>query len=60
MSGAAGLFADSVFGPGELPPIELSILSRLEEAVLRHAAASGKPHHDNFSGIAVWVGAPTA
>jgi serine/threonine protein phosphatase PrpC len=35
-------------------------LSRLEALVLQHAAASGKTHHDNFSGIAVWVGEPTA
>jgi len=35
-------------------------LVSLEDLVLRHAAASGKTHHDNFSGIAVWVGEPTA
>jgi serine/threonine protein phosphatase PrpC len=35
-------------------------LSRLEELVLRHAADTGKTHHDNFSGIAVWVGEPSA
>jgi serine/threonine protein phosphatase PrpC len=32
-------------------------LAELEQRVLRHAAAAGKPGHDNFSGIAVWVGA---
>lgn len=32
-------------------------LAKLEELVLAHAAESGKPGHDNFSGIAVWVGA---
>jgi serine/threonine protein phosphatase PrpC len=31
-------------------------LSRLEQLVLQHAAESGKTGHDNFSGIAVWVG----
>lgn len=31
-------------------------LAHLEELVLQHAAASGKTGHDNFSGIAVWVG----
>ena len=31
-------------------------LARLEERVLLHAAESGKTGHDNFSGIAVWVG----
>lgn len=31
-------------------------LSRLEELVLLHAAEGGKTGHDNFSGIAVWVG----
>jgi len=35
-------------------------LGRIEELVLRHAAAIGKTHHDNFSGIAVWVGDPSA
>jgi serine/threonine protein phosphatase PrpC len=33
-------------------------LAQLEELVLRHAAERGKPGHDNFSGIAVWVGEP--
>lgn len=32
-------------------------LADLEQRVLRHAAARGKPGHDNFSGIAVWIGA---
>lgn len=32
-------------------------LEQLEQLVLQHAAANGKPGHDNFSGIAVWVGA---
>jgi len=32
-------------------------LAELERRVLLHAAESGKPGHDNFSGIAVWVGA---
>jgi serine/threonine protein phosphatase PrpC len=31
-------------------------LAALEELVLTHAAESGKTGHDNFSGIAVWVG----
>ncbi|MEO8310256.1 MAG: protein phosphatase 2C domain-containing protein [Caldimonas sp.] len=31
-------------------------LAKLEELVLLHAAAGGKTGHDNFSGIAVWVG----
>lgn len=31
-------------------------LARLEEIVLLHAAAAGKAGHDNFSGIAAWVG----
>ena len=31
-------------------------LAQLEELVLRHAAEKGKTGHDNFSGIAVWVG----
>lgn len=31
-------------------------LARLEELVLLHAAQAGKSGHDNFSGIAVWVG----
>ena len=34
-------------------------LARLEQSVLDHAAAAGKSRHDNFSGIAVWVGQPT-
>ena len=33
-------------------------LAKLEELVLRHAAERGKVGHDNFSGIAVWVGEP--
>jgi serine/threonine protein phosphatase PrpC len=33
-------------------------LAKLEELVLQHAAESGKTGHDNFSGIAVWVGEP--
>jgi serine/threonine protein phosphatase PrpC len=32
-------------------------LAKLEELVLTHAAESGKSGHDNFSAIAVWVGA---
>lgn len=32
-------------------------LAELEQRVLRSAAAAGKPRHDNFSGLAVWVGA---
>ena len=35
-------------------------LGRMEELVLRHAAHLGETHHDNFSGIAVWVGDPSA
>ena len=31
-------------------------LARLEQLVLLHAAERGKVRHDNFSGIAVWVG----
>ncbi len=33
-------------------------LGKLEELVLLHAAEGGKTGHDNFSGIAVWVGEP--
>lgn len=33
-------------------------LAKLEELVLLHAAESGKTGHDNFSGIAVWIGEP--
>lgn len=32
-------------------------LAQLEQLVLQHAAEGGKIGHDNFSGIAVWVGA---
>lgn len=35
-------------------------LARLEQQVLRNAAASGKASHDNFSGIAVWIDAAVA
>jgi serine/threonine protein phosphatase PrpC len=31
-------------------------LAKLEELVLLHASERGKVGHDNFSGIAVWVG----
>lgn len=31
-------------------------LARLEELVLQHAAEQGRTGHDNFSGIAVWIG----
>jgi PPM family protein phosphatase len=31
-------------------------LAGMEQLVLLHAAAAGKTGHDNFSGIAVWVG----
>lgn len=31
-------------------------LAQLEQLVLRHAAASGRTGHDNFSGIGVWIG----
>ncbi len=31
-------------------------LAQLEELVLLHAAEGGRTRHDNFSGIAVWVG----
>lgn len=31
-------------------------LATLEQLVVQHAAESGKTGHDNFSGIAVWVG----
>lgn len=33
-------------------------LARLEQLVLQHAAEGGKVGHDNFSGIAVWIGEP--
>lgn len=35
-------------------------LARLERCVLDHAARSGKTRHDNFSGVALWVGDPKA
>ena len=31
-------------------------LTQLEELVLLHAAEGGRTRHDNFSGIAVWIG----
>ena len=31
-------------------------LASLEQRVLRNTAAAGKPGHDNFSGITVWIG----
>ena len=31
-------------------------LAKLEELVLMHVAARDRARHDNFSGIAVWVG----
>jgi PPM family protein phosphatase len=31
-------------------------LAKLEALVLLHAAEAGKPGHDNYSGIALWVG----
>ena len=31
-------------------------LAGLEQLVLLHAAESGRTDHDNFSGIAVWIG----
>jgi serine/threonine protein phosphatase PrpC len=31
-------------------------LAQLEQLVLQHAAEGGKTGHDNFSGIAVWIG----
>jgi len=31
-------------------------LAALERLVLTHAAERNKPGHDNFSGIAVWIG----
>jgi serine/threonine protein phosphatase PrpC len=32
-------------------------LARLEKLVLRHVVERGAVHHDNFSGIAAWIGA---
>jgi PPM family protein phosphatase len=34
-------------------------LTALEQVVLRNAAAANKPRHDNFSGVAVWIGQPS-
>ena len=34
-------------------------LTTLEQMVLRNAQAARKPGHDNFSGVAVWVGQPS-
>jgi len=31
----------------------------LEQLVLRNAEAANKPRHDNFSGVAVWIGQPS-
>jgi serine/threonine protein phosphatase PrpC len=33
-------------------------LASLEQLVLRNALAARKPGHDNFSGVAVWIGQP--
>jgi serine/threonine protein phosphatase PrpC len=35
-------------------------LGRMGDIVLHHAAHRGDAHHDNFSGIALWVGDPSA
>nr|WP_316643663.1 protein phosphatase 2C domain-containing protein [uncultured Roseateles sp.] len=34
-------------------------LSSLEQLVLRNAKEAQKPGHDNFSGVAVWIGPPS-
>ena len=34
-------------------------LTALEQMVLRNAEAANKPRHDNFSGVAVWIGQPS-
>jgi serine/threonine protein phosphatase PrpC len=34
-------------------------LTALEQLVLRNAEAANKPRHDNFSGVAVWIGQPS-
>jgi PPM family protein phosphatase len=34
-------------------------LTALEQLVLSSAAAANKPRHDNFSGVAVWIGQPS-
>ena len=34
-------------------------LTNLEQLVLRNAEAANKPRHDNFSGVAVWIGQPS-
>ena len=34
-------------------------LAALEQMVLRNAEAANKPRHDNFSGLAVWIGQPS-
>jgi serine/threonine protein phosphatase PrpC len=34
-------------------------LTDLEQLVLRNAEAAHKPKHDNFSGVAVWIGQPS-
>lgn len=34
-------------------------LSSLEQLVLRNAREAQKPGHDNFSGVAVWIGPPS-
>jgi serine/threonine protein phosphatase PrpC len=34
-------------------------LASLEQLVLRNAQAAHKPGHDNFSGLAVWIGRPS-
>ena len=36
-----------------------SWLTALEQLVLRNAEAANKPRHDNFSGVAVWIGQPS-
>jgi hypothetical protein len=34
-------------------------LASLEQLVLRNAQVACKPGHDNFSGLAVWIGRPS-
>ena len=34
-------------------------LTNLEQLVMRNAEAANKPRHDNFSGVAVWIGQPS-
>ena len=40
-------------------PRSAAWLTELEQMVLRNAEAANKPQHDNFSGVAVWIGEPS-